>query len=203
MARQLKCPRCGTLNDKENTVKDNGRYYCPHCHEEKLKDDALRKLTKSYKKCDKCGKEFKKDDMVQVGSKYRCESCQKIQEKINDDRSELYDYICQLYETDVLHPLILKQMEEYKTQRKYKYKGMLLALRYFYETLGNTTENSKGIGIIPWVYEDAKQNYINMKNANKSLNEIEGDLVEEQIVAIEVPQTIDFEKMELINIDEL
>ena len=38
MARKVKCPECGTFNDKENTVTFNGRYYCPVCYENKQKE---------------------------------------------------------------------------------------------------------------------------------------------------------------------
>ena len=38
MARKVKCPECGTYNDKENTVESNGRYYCPICYENKQRE---------------------------------------------------------------------------------------------------------------------------------------------------------------------
>ena len=30
MARKVKCPECGTFNDKENAVYHNSKYYCKH-----------------------------------------------------------------------------------------------------------------------------------------------------------------------------
>lgn len=34
MARQVKCPKCGTMNNKEDTETMNNRYYCKTCIEE-------------------------------------------------------------------------------------------------------------------------------------------------------------------------
>lgn len=39
MARQLKCPKCGKLNDKENTIYFNKRYWCKECRE-KIESDT-------------------------------------------------------------------------------------------------------------------------------------------------------------------
>lgn len=36
--KQVKCPMCNKLNDKEDTVKLNNRYYCPDCAEERKKE---------------------------------------------------------------------------------------------------------------------------------------------------------------------
>ena len=38
MARQVKCPMCKTMNDKENTEKINNRYYCLKCAEKREKE---------------------------------------------------------------------------------------------------------------------------------------------------------------------
>lgn len=34
-AKQVKCPVCGKMNNKSETVIHNKRYYCPPCHEAK------------------------------------------------------------------------------------------------------------------------------------------------------------------------
>jgi hypothetical protein len=47
---------------------------------------------------------------------------------------------------------------------------MELALRYFHETLGNTVQQGSGIGIIPFVYEDAKNHYVKQMKIADSLH---------------------------------
>ena len=38
MARKVKCPECGTFNDKENAVCHNSKYYCKVCYENKMRE---------------------------------------------------------------------------------------------------------------------------------------------------------------------
>ena len=47
----------------------------------------------------------------------------------------------------------------------------LLTLKYFYETLGNPVIEGTGVGIIPYVYEEAKNNYIRQKDINEANQE--------------------------------
>ena len=43
--RKVKCPVCGKMNDKEDTVIKNKRYYCPACLEQQQKEaDAYKNL---------------------------------------------------------------------------------------------------------------------------------------------------------------
>jgi hypothetical protein len=46
---------------------------------------------------------------------------------------------------------------------------MELALRYFHETLGNRPQDGSGIGIIPFVYEEAKNYYIKQMKISESI----------------------------------
>ena len=52
---------------------------------------------------------------------------------------------------------------------------MLKSLKWFYEVKGNSKESSNGrIGIIPYIYEDAKKYYYNLylaQQRNKDVNE--------------------------------
>lgn len=117
--KKVKCPQCGTLNDKETAIFSKKRYYCKICFDEKTKN------TDYYK--------------------------------------DLIEYICQLYKLTVPNGWILKQIKEYKEQFNYSYLGMKTTLHYFFEIQGNEADKDMGIGIIPFVYEEAKQFYIDKK----------------------------------------
>jgi hypothetical protein len=56
--------------------------------------------------------------------------------------------------------MILKQIKDYQEEHKFKLKGIELALRYFHEILDNPVNFEGGIGIVPYIYEAAKQDYI-------------------------------------------
>ena len=141
MARKLKCPECGKLNDREDTTEHKKRYYCPSCLEEKLEKS----------------------------------------EKHATDWDELYKYLKKLYsnvpdeyydeEEHGVEPtgMIYKQLGAFrKPPYNYTDRGMLLTLKYFYETLGNSVLEDAGVGIIAWTYEKAKQNYIRQMKINSS-----------------------------------
>lgn len=126
MARKVKCPACGTFNDKEITIYYNQHYYCEVCYENK-KQEA-------------------------------------------EDYKELINYICELYNIDSPTGWILKQIKEYKNQYSYSYRGMKTTLDYFYNIKQEEEpEDGMGVGIIPFVYEEARRFYIDKKAIKDSI----------------------------------
>lgn len=68
------------------------------------------------------------------------------------------------------------QIQKYLQEHpEYTYSGIRRTLEYFYEVKHNSIEKANGgIGIVPWVYEEAKQYYYNQwllsqKNAEKNI----------------------------------
>lgn len=67
---------------------------------------------------------------------------------------------------------IKKYMQDHP---EYTYSGIKRTLEYFYEIKGNSTAKANGgIGIVPWVYEEAKRYFYNQwllsqKNAEKDI----------------------------------
>lgn len=128
MARKVKCPECGTYNDKENTVYHNSKYYCKICFENKQKEAQ--------------------------------------------DYKNLVAYICELYQIEAPTGWMLKQIKDYKEQFNFTYRGIKTTLHYFYEIQkGNSVEDSMGIGIVPFVYDEAKRFYIEKKAVKDSLKD--------------------------------
>lgn len=158
MARQVKCPYCQNLLNKDESYEYKKRYYHPECFNE-----------------------------------WKQES---------DDRKDLIAYICELYRLDVPTGMILKQIKEFREEFNYKYKGMELALRYFYETLGNPIQESSGIGIIPYVYEEAKKNYILKMQVAESLKNLKQE--ETQVIEVYSPKSSSYKsKIKHIDINSL
>jgi len=136
-------------------------------------------------KCPICGNMNEKDTTVEYSKKFYCDNeCVDEAKKeaakktiASKDWSELYEYIVELYKEKPTG-MMFKQLADYrKSPYDYTDKGMYLTLKYFYETLGNSVDNSKGLGIIPYVYDDAKKNFITRKdistyNNNFKLSEI-------------------------------
>lgn len=124
-------------------------------------------------KCPYCQEKLSKDDAITKGRQYYHENCLKEKERNSEHYKELIGYICTLYGLDTPTGMILKQIKDFQEQYGYKLKGMTLALKYFHETLGNPVRDGDGIGIIPFVYEEAKKYYLLKIEVEKSASNIE------------------------------
>lgn len=130
-------------------------------------------------KCPECGSMNDKEDATLIGKRYYClgdctDKTLEAQESKNrnkEDWEELFEYISEIYG----HPptgMMYKQLGEFrKDPYNYTNKGIYLTLKYFYETRGHQALKNSGIGIVPYVYEEAKQNYITqMKVSEHNIN---------------------------------
>lgn len=134
-------------------------------------------------KCPYCEKQLSKEEAVEHKKKYYHPQCFETWQKQKEHRQELIDYICKLFRSDAPTGMMLKQIKDFQTDYKYTLKGMELALKYFHETLGNTVQQGSGIGIIPFVYEDAKNHYIKQMKIAESLQNLEQN--EELVIYID------------------
>ncbi|MEM5009391.1 hypothetical protein WKH57_01590 [Niallia taxi] len=118
-------------------------------------------------KCPYCEEKVDKDESHEYKKRYYHPGCFRTWQRDGEDYKTLMAYISSLYRVDYPSMIIKKQIKDYKDEG-YKYKGMELALRYFYETLDNRVQENTGVGIIPYVYEDAKKHYMKIKRINES-----------------------------------
>ena len=83
----------------------------------------------------------------------------------DEDLQKLEEYIKFLLEEDYVNARVRKQIKDFREEYGYSYSGMLKSLIYFYEVKGNSKEKAKasgGIGIVPFIYEQAKLYYFNL-----------------------------------------
>jgi hypothetical protein len=153
-------------------------------------------------KCPYCEKQLNKDDAYEYKKRYYHQECFETWQREGQDYKDLLAFICDIYRLEVPNGMILKQIKEFKEDLHYKYKGMELALRYFYETMGNSVQEGSGIGIIPYVYEDAKKHYITKLKVQESLKNIENN-IEKKVITIQSPQFIYQKKIKQIDISSL
>lgn len=148
--------------------------------------------------CVYCKKKFDRDKIpfVQISQRrYAHKECSEQENqrlfKEEADKIALENYIIQLLKLEYITPKIRKQLNTYQEQYGYTYSGMHKALIYFYEIKGNSVEKANGgIGIIPYVYQDAYNYYYALweaQQANKDKN-IETYIPVEEVVRIPVPQ---------------
>lgn len=106
-------------------------------------------------KCPHCNNEVKEEDAIYntKTKRYYHEFC--YNELL--DRKKLSDYVCELFNYKKPSVRIYQQMSSYYGQGV-SYADMLLALKYFYEVKkGDINKSQGGIGIIPYVLEEAKE----------------------------------------------
>lgn len=128
-------------------------------------------------KCVYCKIEFDRDKLpyVQVTNlRYAHKECaeknqiQKSQQEIDYDN--LVNYIEKLFGIGYVSAKVAKQIKDYRELYGYTYSGILGTLVYWYEVKNAPLDKANGgIGIVPYIYEDAKQYYAKINAAN-SLN---------------------------------
>ena len=124
-------------------------------------------------KCTVCGESFDRDKVQAVKSgarRYAHYTCLPEGELVplpnavvDQDLVDLENYIKNLLGDDYNPARVKKQIKDYKNEYNYSYSGMLKALIWFYEVKGNSIEKANGgIGILPFVYQDAYNYYYSL-----------------------------------------
>ena len=134
-------------------------------------------------KCFYCGKTFDANEEPFAkprSNRYAHRSCHRVAEanKTQEERDyeELVAYIKQLFGSKP-NPRVWKQLKEFKEQG-YTYSGIHKTLIWWYELKHNDIEKANGgIGIVPFVYQDASQYYYalylaQIANENKTSEQI-------------------------------
>lgn len=152
-------------------------------------------------KCTVCGKQFDRDKIQAVKSgarRYAHQTCfpegelVPLLNPIDEDLVLLEKYISELLGDSYNPARVKKQIKDYKNEYDYTYSGMLKTLIWFYDIKGNSIEKSNGgIGIIPFVYQDASNYYYSLylaklANQDKNLEEYKPIIKE---IEIESPRT--------------
>lgn len=116
-------------------------------------------------KCYYCGHIFDRDKepYIEVPNQYRryahktCQArAEQQMEHEQESLKELEDYIKKLFNYKALPERVNRQIREYTSKNGYTYSGILSALKYFFDVRHNTTEKANGgIGIVPYVYDQA------------------------------------------------
>lgn len=114
-------------------------------------------------KCKYCGQYFNRnaEPFVEVGGRrYAHAACAETLSQEERDYLELEKYIKQLFGINTLTARIKRQIADYKEQYNYSYSGMQKTLYWWFELKKNSLDKANnGIGIVPYVYQDACDYY--------------------------------------------
>ena len=142
-------------------------------------------------KCKYCGIQFNRnaESFVEVGGRrYAHKECaEKYQQSISQeerDYMELEKYIKKLFNKNVVSARIKKQIKDFKQEYNYTYSGMQKTLYWWFELKGGSIEKANnGIGIVPFVYQDALDYFYRLY-----LAKIANDISPEQIKKAKVEE---------------
>lgn len=81
----------------------------------------------------------------------------------------LYDYLKKDIKITIDYPKFKKQWESF-LKKGFRAKGIFFCIKYFYEVKnGDRTKAEGGIGIIPHIYEDGRQYWIEREKRDKGI----------------------------------
>lgn len=127
-----------------------------------------------YVVCPVCNKKFDRDktEFVKEGRRYlHIECAQTAEERLSKeekDKRALNQYIMQLFGTEYVNPRIQTQIRKYTSENGFTYAGILMSLKYFYEVRHGDIEKAHGgIGIVEYIYQDAKNYYFDIWQAQQ------------------------------------
>lgn len=145
-------------------------------------------------KCPYCGKYFYRDleEYVQINkTRYAHKACydrhnaELTQEE--RDKNVLLNFIKKLFDIQVVPEKINRQIKDYHENKEYTYSGIYKSLVWFYQIKGHSIEKANGgIGIVPYVYEDARNYYAAMwaaqqQNISKPIEQWKPTVIEVHI----------------------
>lgn len=168
--------------------------------------------------CKHCGERFDRDKEEAVAVSARRYVHKKCYEayieavgKEEQDLLELEEYIKKLFKEPYVNAKIKKQIRDFKKDYKYSYSGILKTLTWWYDIKKNSIEKSNGgIGIVPFVYQDAFDYYYRLYLAEvaNSIEDIEGYTIktveietESPRAQIDPPRMFNMEKWEEENVN--
>lgn len=206
MAHSVICSICSTKfdRDKEAYAKTSKKRYAhASCYlRERQKNPDFPECEiidpTDIVQCIYCKQTFNKNETefkLFSNGKYAHKECFELEQTRElTDQEQLEKYIMELFGSDYVYAKIKKQINDYVTNHGYTYSGIRKALIYYYEVKGNVFDAGKaqgGIGIVPFVYQNAFNYYYAIWEAQQKQEHIvdAGSLTEyiPKVVEIKIP----------------
>jgi hypothetical protein len=201
MAHVVLCPYCKTKFDRdkeEYAIVGTRRYAHAACMLREAEKDPnyIKKEIidpNDNVVCAYCKKPMSKkdEDCIMIGNnKYVHKACQEFEEKREKtDKEQLEDYIKDLFQISYIDPRVKGQIKKYIDEYNYTYSGIRKALIYHYEIKGGDKSKANGgIGIVPYVYQNAYEYHYNLWLAQQKNKDVEVTLYAPKVKEIVIPR---------------
>ena len=135
-------------------------------------------MAKLLAKCVFCNQQFDRNEEEFVAVNNRRYAHKKCYDAVQDEKDyeELINYIKKIFKYTSISAKVTRQITDYKKQYGFTYSGMKKALVWWFEVKKNSVEAANGgIGILPYIYNDAKTYYYGLylaqlANKNKTIH---------------------------------
>lgn len=91
--------------------------------------------------------------------------------KDDEERLELINVISSVYDIPYPTGFMLRQMKQFREDRNYSYGDQAKAILYSKNILNKVMKSNYGLGLIPYVIEDAKKYYADQE---RRMDDMEG-----------------------------
>ena len=110
-----------------------------------------------------------------------------------NDFEKLMLYIINLYKLkdNYIPQKYRKQLNDYEANYEFTYSGMLKALKYWYEVKKHPLDKNHGVGIIPYIYKEAREYYYALYIAqlqNEQIKDFKEYIPKDVVVKIAPPE---------------
>lgn len=110
-----------------------------------------------------------------------------------NDFEKLMLYIINLYKLkdNYIPQRYQKQLNQYEADYEFTYSGMLKALKYWYEIKNHPLDKNHGVGIIPYIYKEAREYYYALylaEQQNKQIKDFKEYIPKDIEVKIKPPE---------------
>lgn len=123
-------------------------------------------------KCPACGQSFDRDVMESVayGGRFYHKQCYKM---AVEDKDKLYAYLRELFGQNLNMALVNKQIKGFIEDQGYTYSGIMGTLVYAFDVKGLDKGKSRGVGIVPYLYNEARDYYMKIAVAKQQNENVE------------------------------
>lgn len=131
-------------------------------------------MAKHLVKCLYCGEIFDANQtpFVKINRRYAHQDCLESTDKkilkAETDKNNFYQMVKNIYGPKYNYMMINKQAMDYIKRYNYTWNGMAACLHWFYNiNHGNIEDGHGGIGIIPFIYDQVKEYYNRIYDAQE------------------------------------
>ena len=213
------CLHCKVKFDRdvEPAEKVGSRYAHKECREkflqkEKKSETKEKKTTstskKNLRKCLYCQKDIdiahEEYRMPRTNRYAHLECYNNCYNPDEDFISLIYKFLKEEVKISFDYPQCEKQRIHFVTKLGYTNEGILNALKYFYLIKKNSPEKAGNrIGIVPYVYDEAKEYYTNLKKKQKTIGKNIEKQIKEQKIEVKIKTSQYVPKKNYIDIDNI